>query len=106
VEIYSLRWQVELFFKELESSLRFHQYRFKRFAAVEGWVSLAMSTFLYLEWYRARQLAGAKLSAADKAWTRLIIRNIRLALLRVSGLSKHEACPTFAQSSSASARSR
>ena len=68
VDVYSLRWQIELFFKELKSSLGFHQYRFKRFAAVEGWVSLAIATFLYLEWYRARQLASPKLSAADKAW--------------------------------------
>jgi len=84
VEIYSLRWQVELFFKELKSSLGFHQYRFKRFAAVEGWVSLAVTTFLYLEWYRVRQLASAKLSAADKAWwvpqrTHGLCQAIRLA---------------------------
>lgn len=68
VDIYTLRWQIELFFKELKSSLGFHQYRFKRFAAVEGWVSLAVTTFLYLEWYRARQLANGKLTAADKGW--------------------------------------
>jgi len=68
VDIYTLRWQIELFFKELKSTLGFHQYRFKRFAAVEGWASLAITTFLYLEWYRARQLASARLSAANKAW--------------------------------------
>ncbi|MFM9023854.1 MAG: transposase [Planctomycetaceae bacterium] len=68
VDIYTLRWQIELFFKELKSSLGFHQYRFKRFTAVEGWASAAITTFLYLEWYRAWQLASARLSAADKAW--------------------------------------
>ena len=68
VDVYTLRWQIELFFKELKSSLGFHQYRFKRFIAVEGWASLAIATFLYLEWYRARQLASARLSSANKVW--------------------------------------
>lgn len=68
VDLYTVRWQIELFFKELKSSLGFHQYGFKRFAAVEGWASLAISTFLYLELYRARQLANAKLTVDAKAW--------------------------------------
>jgi hypothetical protein len=68
VDVYSLRWQVELFFKELKSSLGFAQYRFKRFEAVEAWASLAISAFLYLEWYRAKQLRGSKLPAEEKKW--------------------------------------
>lgn len=68
VDIYTLRWQIELFFKELKSTLGFHQYRFKRFAAVEGWASLAITTFLYLEWYRAKQLCRSKLAAEGKKW--------------------------------------
>lgn len=87
VDIYTLRWQVELFFKELKSTLGFHQYRFKRFAAVEGWASLAITTFLYLEWYRARQLTSSRLSAADKAWwvpqrTHGLCQAVRLAAER------------------------
>ena len=47
-------------------------------------MSLAITTFLYLEWYRARQLASAKLPAADKAWwgpqrTHGLCQAIRLA---------------------------
>lgn len=68
VDLYTVRWQIELFFKELKSSLGFHQYGFRRFAAAEGWASLAIATFLYLELYRARQLANAKLAADAKAW--------------------------------------
>lgn len=87
VDIYTLRWQIELFFKELKSSLGFHQYRFKRFTAVEGWASVAVTTFLYLEWYRARQLASARLSAANKAWwlpqrTHGLCQAVRLAAER------------------------
>ena len=59
IELYSLRWQIELFFKELKLTLGFHQYGFQGFEAVEGWVELALTTFLYLESYRAQQLRAA-----------------------------------------------
>ena len=62
IELYSVRWQIELFFKELKSTLGFHQYQFQNFEAVEGWVELALATVLYLEWYRAQQLARRGLS--------------------------------------------
>ncbi len=70
IELYSVRWQIELFFKELKSTLGFAQYQFKNFAAVEGWVELALATVLYLEWYRARQLARCGLSEREKEWWR------------------------------------
>ena len=65
VELYSLRWQIELFFKELKSTLHFAQYRFRKFQAVEAWAETAITTVLYLEWTRARQLARRGLSEAD-----------------------------------------
>jgi DDE family transposase len=68
VELYDVRWQIELFFKELKSTLGFAQYRFRRFAAVEGWVQACLVTFCYLEWQRARQLARRDLSEQDKGW--------------------------------------
>jgi hypothetical protein len=68
VELYSLRWQIELFFKELKSTLGFHQYQFQRFEAVEGWVELALAAFMYLEYYRAKQLARRDLSDEQKRW--------------------------------------
>lgn len=70
VEIYSLRWQIELFFKELKSTLGFNQYRFRKFEAVHSWVQVALLTVLYLEWHRARKLRDRKLSDAQKAWWR------------------------------------
>lgn len=66
VELYSLRWQIELFFKELKSTLGFHQYQFQKFEAVEGWTELALTTFLYLEWYRVQQLKRRGLSDEEK----------------------------------------
>lgn len=70
IELYALRWQIELFFKELKSSLGFHQYQFQKFDAVESWVELALTAFLYLEGFRARQLARRGLSDKQKQWWR------------------------------------
>ena len=70
VELYDLRWQIELFFKELKSTLGFHQYRFQEFAKVERWVDLCLITFVYLEWYRAEKLARRDLSEKQKRWWR------------------------------------
>jgi hypothetical protein len=68
IELYSLRWQIELFFKELKSTLGFHQYQFQRFEPVEGWMELALTAFLYLEHYRAQQLRRRDLSEDAKRW--------------------------------------
>ena len=70
VELYSLRWQIELFFKELKSTLGFHQYQFRDFQCVENWCELTLTAFLYLEDLRARQLARRGLSDEDKKWWR------------------------------------
>ena len=55
IELYSIRWQIELFFKELKSTLGFHQDPFQNFDATEGWAELALTTMLYLERYRSQQ---------------------------------------------------
>jgi hypothetical protein len=68
VERYQLRWQIELFFKEIKTTLGFGHYRFRRFAKVESWVKLVLLTFLYLEWQRGRQLTRRGLSAAGRRW--------------------------------------
>lgn len=69
IELYALRWQIELFFKELKSTLGFDQYRFRGFAAVEGWVEMAWTAFAYLEWTRGLELSRSDLSAKEvKRW--------------------------------------
>jgi hypothetical protein len=68
IELYQLRWQIELFFKELKSTLGLDRYRFREFAKVETWVQLVLATFLYLEWVRARQLRKRSLTAKQRAW--------------------------------------
>ena len=68
VELYNLRWQIELFFKEMKSTLGMVHYRFRQFERVERWVEMALVTFLYLEWYRATQLARRGLSEKERQW--------------------------------------
>jgi Transposase DDE domain len=70
VALYSLRWQIELFFKELKSTLGFHQYQFQNFEAVEGWSELVLTAFLYLESYRVQQMSRRDLSDEEKRWWR------------------------------------
>jgi hypothetical protein len=69
VELYDLRWQIELFFKEVKSTLGFGHYDFTDFTKVEAWVECCLLTFLYLEWYRAQQLARRQSAAAKRWWS-------------------------------------
>ena len=62
IELYSLRWQIELFFKELKSTLGFHQYQFQKFESGGRLGGSGAHAFMYLEWYRAKQISRRDLS--------------------------------------------
>jgi hypothetical protein len=62
VELYELRWEIELYFKELKSYLHFSDYDFEDFKASERWVDIVVITFLFLEYVRLQQLKKLKLS--------------------------------------------
>jgi hypothetical protein len=55
---YALRWQVELFFKEMKSQLGMGQYQVRDFDRVVGWVNLCVLAFCYLEHRRQERLAA------------------------------------------------
>jgi len=79
-----LRWQIELFFKELKSTLGFHQYQFQKFESVEGWSELVLTAFRYLEWYRVQEMSRRDLTDEEKRWwqhqrTHGLCRAVRLA---------------------------
>ncbi len=68
IEMYSLRWQIELFFKELKSTFGFAQYSFEKFPAVEAWAEIAITTVLFLEHERAKRLRDRRLSKETRRW--------------------------------------
>jgi hypothetical protein len=68
IELYSLRWQIELFFKELKSTLGFDQYRFQSFAAVESWAQTTVTTVLFLEYLRAQRMQDQRQSEERRQW--------------------------------------
>ena len=68
LQLYSLRWQIELFFKELKSTLGFGQYSFIDFRAVEAWAKLAITTVLYLEYERIKHIQDRRLSEESRQW--------------------------------------
>jgi hypothetical protein len=65
VEWYEVRWQVELFFRELKSRMQFECYVLMKFEAVERYLDLLLMGLLLLEQQRLRdmQRAGAKIGA-------------------------------------------
>lgn len=59
VEWYEIRWQVEIFFRELKSRLQLRCYVLMKFAAVERYLDLLMMGFLLLEKRRLDELASS-----------------------------------------------
>ena len=68
LELYSLRGQIEMFFKELKSTLGFGQYSFIDFRAVQAWVQMAITTVLYLEHERIVHVQNRRLSKECRRW--------------------------------------
>lgn len=68
VSLYALRWQIELFFKELKSTLGAGQYSFHSFQAVLGWMQVVLTTVLFLETLRAQRMRDRDQPAEDRRW--------------------------------------
>jgi hypothetical protein len=68
IDLYSVRWQIELFFKELKSTLGFSQYSFQDFRAVRAWVEIALTTVLFLEFLRIQNIRDHRLSEKEREW--------------------------------------
>jgi hypothetical protein len=60
IEWYEVRWQIELFFRELKSRLQFGGYVLMKFEAVERYVDLLMMGFLLLENLRLDDMKKAR----------------------------------------------
>jgi hypothetical protein len=58
VEYYELRWQIEVFFRELKGQLGLQDYQGTQFASFERYVTLVLLGYLALEYQRLRGLRG------------------------------------------------
>jgi hypothetical protein len=58
VEYYELRWQIEVFFRELKGQLGLQDYQGTQFGSYERYVTLALLGYLTLEYQRLRGLKG------------------------------------------------
>lgn len=52
LELYALRWQIEIYFRELKSDLGLSDFNGRSFKAFERYVDLIAMAYLFLEWYR------------------------------------------------------
>jgi hypothetical protein len=70
VEWYEVRWQIEVFFRELKSRLQLGGYVLMKFEAVERYLDLLLMGFLVLERQRLRdmQAAGPPAARGGEAW--------------------------------------
>lgn len=91
VELYGLRWQIELFFKELKSTLGMHQYQLQDFESVESWIGIVLITFCYLEWIRQVKLSDDRLSAeTHQRWQRQRSYGLRQAIVVGIEIRQHQ----------------
>jgi len=58
VELYELRWQIEVFFREMKGQLGLTDYQGTQFASYERYITLTLLGFLVLEYERLRGLQG------------------------------------------------
>lgn len=70
VEWYEVRWQIELFFRELKSRMQLGCYVLMKFEAVERYLDLLLMGFLVLEHERLRAMreAGPPAARAGEPW--------------------------------------
>lgn len=82
IEYYELRWQIEVFFRELKGQLGLQDYQGTQFESYERFVTLALLGYLVLEYQRLRGLQGkAKREEPREGWaearTAALLRQVR-----------------------------
>jgi Transposase DDE domain len=70
VEWYEVRWQIEIFFRELKSRMQLGCYVLMQFEAVERYLDLLLMGFLLLEQQRLHDMekAGTPAERGGEAW--------------------------------------
>jgi ribosomal protein L30E len=66
IELYALRWQIEIYFRELKSEIGLCDYAGKNFKAQERFIDVCLLAYLFLEWNRSEHLKETR-SKKEKA---------------------------------------
>jgi hypothetical protein len=87
VELYELRWQIEIFFREMKGQLGLTDYQGTQFASYERYITLALLGFLALEYERLRGLKGQSANAEPRggwaaARTSVLLQVVRREAVR------------------------
>lgn len=75
-EFYALRWQIEIFFRELKSDLGLNDFCGQDFESFERYVDVCLLSFVFLEWHRAMKIEATH-SRKEKS---------QLTIIRTRGL--------------------
>lgn len=76
VEYYEMRWQIELFFRELKSEIGIDRFRGGDFQSYERYVDVILMGMLFLEYHRVELLKAATTKK----------QNLKIRALRTNGL--------------------
>lgn len=87
VELYALRWQIEIYFRELKSEIGLCDYSGKDFCACERFIDICLLAYLFLEWDRSGKLKEEK-SKKEKGKLKLYRTRGLITLLRKSCLEE------------------
>lgn len=78
IEYYELRWQIEIFFRELKSFMGLVDFTGENFEAYERFVDMVLLAYLFLEWYRLQLIASCSrrkdMPELQRARTRSLLR--------------------------------
>jgi hypothetical protein len=78
IEYYELRWQIEIFFRELKSFIGLVDFTGENFEAYERFVDMVLLAYLFLEWYRFELLSSCSrrkdIPELQRARTRSLLR--------------------------------
>ena len=65
IEYYELRWQIEIFFRELKTYLGLEDFQGTRFEDYERFYDMVLLAYLFLEWYRLTEILATVPKAAN-----------------------------------------
>jgi hypothetical protein len=87
VEYYELRWQIEVFFRELKGQLGLQDYQGTHFPSYERYVTLVLLGYMVLEYQRLRGLKGqAQREEPQDGWatarTAVLLQQVRREAVR------------------------